>query len=317
MSNGNNQNNSALFTAEDRRHFLGGSDAGVILGCNPYQSPYELWRVKVGIDQPFEGNTATAWGHYFEDLVAQVASDRLDVQFRRANKRFVHPEHDFLVAHIDRMSRQADLLLECKTTTSRAARSYGQDGLVITNEESCVGVIPKSHYWQIQQYLLLTGLGSAYLAVAILDDRDIRMYRVWPNLDDQERLVKASKAFWQCVQTTTPPTEMTSTDYDLMYPDSESESAAICGEHDRRIIEEYNKLKGQELEIADQRKHLEAEIKSMIGECEVLQCGDEKLASWKSQTRESLDLKALKKDKPELFDQYSKVSSFRVLRVSQ
>jgi len=55
----------------------------------------------------------------------------------------------------------------------------------------------------------------------------------------------------------------------------------------------------------------------MIGECEVLQCGDEKLASWKSQTRESLDLKALKKDKPELFDQYSKVSSFRVLRVSQ
>ena len=58
-----------------------------------------------------------------------------------------------------------------------------------------------------------------------------------------------------------------------MYPDSESESAALCGEHDLRLIEEYHRLKGQEQDLAEQRKLVEAEIKRMIGECEELRCG--------------------------------------------
>ena len=311
-----NSNNQDLFTPEERRHFLGGSDAGTILGVNPYQSPYELWRVKVGIDQPFEGNTATQWGHYFEDLVARAAPERLSVQFRRANKRFVHPEYEYLVAHIDRMSRQEDLLLECKTTTSRSARQWGPDGLVVTNGDDAKGRIPLQHYWQIQQYLMLTGLSSAYLAVAILDDRDIRMYRVWSNQDDQQRLIREAARFWKCVRENRPPDSMSSADYDLMYPDSESESAALCGESDLILISEYQKIKEQEAELADQRKVLEGEIKRLIGECEELRCGDNRIATWRTQNRESLDTKALKQEKPELFEQYSKISSYRVLRIS-
>ena len=311
-----NSNNQDLFTPEERRHFLGGSDAGTILGVNPFQSPYELWRVKVGIDQPFEGNTATQWGHYFEDLVARAASERLSVQFRRANKRFVHPEYEYLVAHIDRMSRQDDLLLECKTTTSRSARQWGPDGLVVTNGDDAKGRIPLQHYWQIQQYLMLTGLSSAYLAVAILDDRDIRMYRVWSNQEDQQRLIREAARFWKCVTENRPPDSMSSADYDLMYPDSESESAALCGESDLILISEYQKIKEQEAELADQRKVLEGEIKRLIGECEELRCGDNRIATWRTQNRESLDTKALKQEKPELFEQYSKISSYRVLRIS-
>ena len=311
-----NSNNQDLFTPEERRHLLGGSDAGTILGVNPYQSPYELWRVKVGIDQPFEGNTATQWGHYFEDLVARAASERLSVQFRRANKRFVHPEYEYLVAHIDRMSRQEDLLLECKTTTSRSARQWGPDGLVVTNGDDAKGRIPLQHYWQIQQYLMLTGLSSAYLAVAILDDRDIRMYRVWSNQDDQQRLIREAARFWKCVRENRPPDSMSSADYDLMYPDSESESAALCGESDLILISEYQKIREQEAELADQRKVLGGEIKRLIGECEELRCGDNRIATWRTQNRESLDTKALKQEKPELFEQYSKISSYRVLRIS-
>ena len=313
MNNSNNQNNP--FTPEERRGFLGGSDAGTILGVNPFQTAYELWRVKVGIDEPFAGNQATAWGHYFEDLVARAASERLNVQFRRSNTRYKHPEHSWLVAHIDRMSRQDDLLLECKTTTSRSSRFWGADGLVITNSESAAGVIPLQHYWQVQQYLLLTRLNKAYLAVAILDDRDIRMYKIWSSIDDQARLVDEAKTFWSHVTEATPPPNLSTKDFDLMYPESESESAALCGEHDLRLIEEYQKIKAQEHDLVEQRKLVEAEIKRMIGECEELRCGDQKVATWKNQTRESLDLKSLKIAKPELFEKFNRVSSYRVLRV--
>ena len=313
MTNSKYQSNP--FTPEERRSFLGGSDAGTILGVNPFQTAYELWRVKVGIDQPFAGNVATQWGHYFEDLVARAASERLGVQFRRSNTRYKHPEHSWLVAHIDRMSRQDDLLLECKTTTSRSARSWGADGLVVTSSETAAEVIPLQHYWQVQQYLLLTKLNKAYLAVAILDDRDIRMYKIWSNIDDQARLVEECKVFWKHVTEQTPPENLAPKDLDLMYPESESESAALCGEHDLRLIDEYHRLKNQESDLAEQRKLVEAEIKRMIGECEELRCGDNKVATWKSQTRESLDLKSLKIAKPELFEKFNRVSSYRVLRV--
>ena len=100
-----------------------------------------------------------------------------------------------------------------------------------------------------------------------------------------------------------------------MYPDSESDAAALCGEHDLRLIEEYQKIKTEEHELGEQRKVIEAKIKNLIGECEELRCGEKKVATWKSQTRESLDLKSLKIAKPELFEKFNRVSSYRVLRV--
>jgi putative phage-type endonuclease len=56
---------------EARHAGVGGSDAGSILGVNPYGSIYELWGDKTGINpKSFTGNRATIWGHRLEPLVA-------------------------------------------------------------------------------------------------------------------------------------------------------------------------------------------------------------------------------------------------------
>ena len=39
--------NNQDFT-EERRHFIGGSDIGAILGLNPYKSPVDVWMEKTG-----------------------------------------------------------------------------------------------------------------------------------------------------------------------------------------------------------------------------------------------------------------------------
>ena len=44
-----------------RESGIGSSEVGTILGLNPYETPYQLWRRKVGIDPPKEQNFAMKW----------------------------------------------------------------------------------------------------------------------------------------------------------------------------------------------------------------------------------------------------------------
>ena len=53
-----------------RESGIGSSEVGTILGLNPYETPYQLWRRKVGIDPPKEQNFAMKAGHYLENAVS-------------------------------------------------------------------------------------------------------------------------------------------------------------------------------------------------------------------------------------------------------
>ena len=58
-----------------RRLFgLGGSDMGIVLGVNHYQTLDAVWRVKTGREQTSQGNQKTHWGHVLEDIVAREFS---------------------------------------------------------------------------------------------------------------------------------------------------------------------------------------------------------------------------------------------------
>lgn len=65
--------------AEDHKKWLkvrnmgiGGSDAAVIMGLNPYKSPYQLWLEKTGQAEPpdLSGNQRVYWGSKNEPNIA-------------------------------------------------------------------------------------------------------------------------------------------------------------------------------------------------------------------------------------------------------
>ena len=45
-----------------RNGYIGGSDAGAIVGMNPYSSPFSVWAEKTGNVPGFEGNVTTQVG---------------------------------------------------------------------------------------------------------------------------------------------------------------------------------------------------------------------------------------------------------------
>ena len=52
-----------------RQEGIGSSEVATILGLNPWETPYQLWRRKKGLDAPKEETFAMKAGHYLEDAV--------------------------------------------------------------------------------------------------------------------------------------------------------------------------------------------------------------------------------------------------------
>ena len=62
-----------MFTAEERRNYIGGSDIAAILGMSRWKTPLKLWLEKTGEVEPddLSENEAVQLGIELEDFVAQ------------------------------------------------------------------------------------------------------------------------------------------------------------------------------------------------------------------------------------------------------
>ena len=58
-----------------RQEGIGSSEVATILGLNPWETPYQLWRRKKGLDAPKEETFAMKAGHYLEDAVSMFWHD--------------------------------------------------------------------------------------------------------------------------------------------------------------------------------------------------------------------------------------------------
>lgn len=64
---------------------IGGSDAAVIMGLNPYKSPYQLWMEKTGQAAPpdLSGNRFVYWGTKNEPNVAEWFQEETGKKVRK------------------------------------------------------------------------------------------------------------------------------------------------------------------------------------------------------------------------------------------
>ena len=109
-----------------RRAGIGSSEIATIVGLNPYETPYQLWRRKIGLDEPKSETFAMKAGHYLEDAVSQFWSDATGRQIIKASagdwivrndeKPFVQVSPDRTYWLDDNRNNDNKGILECKTT---------------------------------------------------------------------------------------------------------------------------------------------------------------------------------------------------------
>lgn len=293
-----------------RRNSIGGSDAGAILGFNKYESPYSLYCKKVypeTFEEDLSDNEAIHFGNVLEDVVAKEFSERTGKKVRKHNKMMYHEEYDFMSANVDRVVIGEKALLECKTA-NQYKESEWKDGNV-----------PASYMAQCYHYLAVTGLEKAYIAVLIGGQKF-----VWTEIerDDEviNEIIESEKEFWfNHVMKQIPPetddTEATSKALNELWEVTNGNVLTIDEEQNARFKAMIS-IDKQIKELEKEKRGHQNKLKELLGDNELGQTYNYK-ATWKPQTRKSVDTKRLKEEQPKIYEQYMKESKSRVLKISE
>lgn len=212
-----------------RRSGIGGSDISVVVGLNPFKSPYELYLEKRGElagREPVadaERDMRLLFGHLFEDPIAQgycilrSKRERQEVKVARKHETLRHPDFSWIMAHIDRRVVGERRGLECKNVGPWAWREqWGPDGS---------DQVPDYMLLQVQHYMAVTGYELWDLA-ALHGGNDLRVYTIPRDQGIIDSLLNAASDFWVCVQQGEPPeiaweTDATTELLKRLYPGSD------------------------------------------------------------------------------------------------
>jgi len=286
----------------DRKAFIGGSDAPVILGVSPWKSPYQLWLEKTGQEEPedISGKDHVHFGLVLEDIVAKEWATRHNLKVRRMNKRAVHPQYPFIVAQIDRRIMGGGIL-ECKTTGLFNSDDWAEK--------------PPTHYWvQVQHQLMTTGIDDAAIAVLIGGQR-YADFEIPADRKFQKDLLELELDFWDKVKKCIPPDPVSLEEARSIW--AKYTPAEVYGtEQDLKNLKELIVVQAQIKELEKKEEELQLALTNSIKDLgDILILNGAPVISWKAQTKSSIDTKALKEKFPEIAAQFERISETRILRI--
>jgi putative phage-type endonuclease len=290
---------------EARTKGIGGSDASIILGLNKWKTPFELWLEKTGQVVPEEIQSDAAYfGSQLEDLVAKEFEKRSGKKVRRKNAMLQHPEHEFILANIDRMVVGEKAILECKTTSAYNAKEWESDE------------IPASYIIQVQHYLGVLGpeYQKAYFAVLIGGNKF-----VWKEIERDDELIsiifEREVEFWNqhVLANVAPVLDGSSAAEQFLKQRFEvaekGKSVDLTSEYKEKISR-YLDLKSSIKSLEEQMKEIENQIKYEMKDAEVAFVQNFQ-AEWKTVNSNRVDSKKLKEQFPDIYKQVVKPSVSR------
>lgn len=289
----------------ERRKGIGGSDASVILGLNKWRTAFELWLDKTGqVPISESASEAAYFGSILEDIVAKEFEVRSGKKVRRKKSMLKHPEHDFILANVDRMIVGEKAILECKTTSVYNLKEWED------NE------IPDSYIVQVQHYLGVLGpeYKKAYFAVLIGGNKF-----VWKEIERDDELIamifQAEVEFWneKVLGGKAPVLDGSSAAEEYLkqrYSAAEGGKVVDLTSANKTRIQQYLQLKEQINELTLQAKELENQIKHEMKEAEYGFIGNYQ-TSWKSVSTNRIDSKILKEQFPDVYEKVTKEVQYR------
>jgi putative phage-type endonuclease len=284
-----------------RRDGIGASEVATVVGLNPWETPYQLWRRKKGIDKAKNETFAMKAGHYLEDAVAQfwhdetgreiIKSSAVDFMFVDEAKPYlrVSPDRTFW---LDDKVRNDDNkgILECKTTQ-----------MPVDPED-----LPKHWFIQVQMNLgvanyehgslawLCSGREFGYKDIAFVPD-----FYGW--------LVEEVTKFWtDNIVGGAEPEAQAVQDVMLKYGRHTDGKIIEIPEEVYEDVSHLRELKEQIAALDAQKEEWENRIKLAFGDAEAISYGGQVIATWKSpRPSEKFDAKAFTKDHPEMAKDYT------------
>lgn len=273
---------------------------------NPYSNAMKVFHDKTSdtIEEQ-QDNEAIRQGHDLEEYVAQRFMEETGLKVRRSNFMYRNLEYPFMIADVDRLVIGEDAGLECKT-----ASAYNED-------KWKDGEIPLHYIMQCYHYMAVTGKRVWYIAAVILG-REFTYRRLeW---DDAliSQMTAAEQYFWKNhVEKGIMPDpdgskacdEVLKQYFHTARKSSEIELVGFDEKLDRRaaLLEQIAPLQ-QEL------SQIEQEIKMYMKDNETASSRKFRVL-WSNVEKTGLDTKRIKLEKPEIYQEYAKVSVSRRFQI--
>lgn len=283
-----------------RKDGIGASEVATVVGLNPWETPYQLWRRKVGLDAPKQENFAMKAGHYLEDAVAQFWADETGNEIIKASVEdfmFIDETKPYLRVSPDRTywlkgtpkNDDNKGILELKTTQM----SIDADDL------------PK--HWFVQVQMNLGVAGYQYGSLAWLTAGREFGYKDLAFVPDfYAWMIEEVEKFWQDnILGNVEPTATTVADVITKYARHTDGKIIEVTEDIAQTCAQLKEVREQISALESTKDELEAKIKLGFGDAEAISYGGTTLATWKAaKDSTKFDAKAYQKEHSDLCAPY-------------
>lgn len=283
-----------------RESGIGSSEVATIVGLNPWETPYQLWRRKVGLDAPKQENFAMKAGHYLEDAVSLFWQDETGQQVIKSSAGdwlIRDDERPYLQVSPDRTYWLADMphsnenkgILECKTTQ-----------MTIDEDD-----IPKHWFVQVQYQLGVAGYQHGSLAW-LTQGRNFGYKDLAFVPDFFAWLVEEVDKFWvDNIQAKQEPTAANVQDILLKYNRHTDGKIVEVNDEIFAAYQELKEVRDELSAIEEKKAALEEKIKLGFGDAEAISYDGQTLATWKApKPSNKFDAKAFTAAHPDLAKEY-------------
>ena len=286
-----------------RQKGIGGSDVAPILGISKWSSAIDIWLSKTNQkrDEVVE-NEAMTWGKILEPVIRDRFREVTGRKVIEVHAILQNEEHPFMIADIDGLTTDDNgepAILECKCVSEFKRSEWETD-------------IPVYYRTQVEHYLAVTGLSTAYVA-ALIGGNTFVIREVHADKEMQAMLVAVEADFWRKVVNMERP-EPDASDacknlLDSIYRGGISEQVVLPDEA-LEYLDMYIEACAMEDSAKEKKQLASNNLKEIMGDYNTAKCQGYTV-SWKPVTSERLDTKALKEAEPEIYAKFVKSSTSR------
>ena len=290
-----------------RKMGITGTDAGAIVGMNPYNSALQVFVDKTTDNIEVFDNEAMKQGRDLEEYVAHRFCETTGKKVRRANAIYMSDEHPWMMADFDRLVVGEKAGLECKTVSAYSSDKWKN------------GAIPLHYQLQVQHYLGVSGYDAWYIA-ALIFGKEFIVHKIERDEDLIQNLITIEKRFWEqnVLAGVMPDPDGSMTADSVLanyFPEKEGVSVLLPQHMEvqlnrrKEIVELIEKLETE-------KKTIEQGVKKYLGESEATEAENESFfVRWKNIQTDRVDVEKLKKEEPDIYERFKKTTYSKRLTI--
>jgi putative phage-type endonuclease len=273
---------------------LGGSDVSAVLGLSRWKTPLDVYNEKVNGVKVVE-NAKMRAGKKLEDIIADWWMEETGIKLLRDNKIRIHPEHDFLIANLDRVivksNGNGNGIFEAKNTTTYAKKLWG-------------GEISDDAFCQTQHYFDVTKWIWGNLA-ALVDGWDFNRYHIQPDKEFIEMKNEVLIKFWNHnILSKIPPEPSTEDDLKKYCKSEKGKTIELVGEN-YKTLEDLKLLKEREKELKKTIDEKALSIKLVMKESTIATYAGKTVATFnQNKPSKKFNENRYELENPDIYDSY-------------